>query len=274
MSNEIVTTQGQGLISYNKEQLSLIKEMYAKKATDTELQLLLYMSNRYGLDILTKQIWCVKFGDAAAQIYAGRDGFLEVGHRSNQFDGMETKIKRIDEPISIEYSAWENRVKVNKTFKSDYQFVATCTVYRKDMEHPIEVEVYEEEYSTGQSLWQTKRRTMIGKVAESQALRKAFSISGLYAEEEIYQEKVEIDENKPTTEEVVEADVIINSVIDKNKVDAIIALAKRKGINQKSICTKFKLNSFEEMTIVEWSSAMDNLNLRPDKKANPLEGVI
>lgn len=272
--NEIVTTQNQGLITYNKEQVQLIKDMYAKRATDAELKLLMYMSDKYGLDILTKQIWCIKFGEAAAQIYAGRDGFLEVGHRSGKLNGIETPITRVEEPFSVEYFVWENKQKVKKVFKSDYQFVATCTVFRTDMEHPITVEVYEEEYSTGQGLWQTKRRTMIGKVAESQALRKAFSISGLYAEEEIYQEKVEINENAPTTEEAVEAEIIINSKIDKNKIDAIIALAQRKGINQKSICDKYKIDKFEDMTIVEWSSAMDNLNLRPDKKANPLEGVI
>lgn len=267
--------QSQSLITYDKDQINLIKSMYAKKSTDDELKLLMYMSNKYGLDILTKQIWCIKFGEAAAQIYAGRDGFLEVGHRSGKFDGIETKITKIDEPFSIQYSAWENKVKVNKTFKSEHQFVATCTVYRKDIEHPIVVEVYEEEYSTGQSLWQSKRRTMIGKVAESQALRKAFSISGLYAEEEINTaEKVEINENKPTTEEFVEADVITHSIIDKVKIITITAVALRKGIKEKNICDAYKIDRFEQMTYNDWKAAMDRLELRPDKKSNPLEGVI
>jgi hypothetical protein len=44
--------------------------------------------------------------------------------------------------------------------------------------------VWEEEYSTGIDNWDRKRRTMISKVAESQCLRKAFSISGIYAPEE------------------------------------------------------------------------------------------
>jgi len=272
--NELAVTQNQGLITYDKDQINLIKELYAKKSTDAELKLLMYMSNKYGLDILTKQIWCIKFGDAAAQIYAGRDGFLEVGHRSGKFNGIETKVVRIDEPLLIEYSAWENRVKVNKIFSSEYQFVATCTVFRTDMEHPITVEVYEEEYSTGQSLWQSKRRTMIGKVAESQALRKAFSISGLYAEEEIYAEKIEVNENKPTTAEFVEADVITNSVIDKVKVATIRVIAEKKGIKEKNICDSYKIDSFANMTFEEWKSAMDKLELRPDKVKNPLEGVI
>ena len=274
--NEIATiqNQGQGLVSYNKEQVQLIKDMYAKQATNEELSLLMYMSNKYGLDILTKQIWCIKFGSAAAQIYAGRDGFLEVGHRSGKFNGIETKVTRIEEPIYIEYSTWENKVRVKKTFSSEYQFVATCTVFRTDMEHPITVEVYEEEYSTGQSLWQTKRRTMIGKVAESQALRKAFSISGIYAEEEMYQDKTEPNENRPTTAEIVEVDEIIHNPLSKDKVEAIKERAIAKGINQKSICKAYNLDTFDQMDIEQWAEAMDKLGLRPDKKANVLEGVI
>jgi len=53
------------------------------------------------------------------------------------------------------------------------------------MSHPFEVEVYASEYSTGKNLWRDKPRTMIQKVAEAHALRRAFSISGLYAPEEI-----------------------------------------------------------------------------------------
>jgi hypothetical protein len=60
------------------------------------------------------------------------------------------------------------------------------------MSHPFEVEVALEEYQRkyGDSvplefrIWETKPRTMIQKVAESQALRKAFSAFGLYSPEE------------------------------------------------------------------------------------------
>jgi hypothetical protein len=41
-----------------------------------------------------------------------------------------------------------------------------------------------EEYAKDTEIWKKMPRTMIQKVAESQALRKAFSVSGLYAPEE------------------------------------------------------------------------------------------
>ena len=151
-------------ISYNKEQVDMIKNMYAKNATDDELKLLMYMSRKYSLDILTREIWCVKFAEQPAQIYAGRDGFLEVAHRSGKFDGMESGTKKVGGEL-----------------------VGWCNVYRKDMSHPIAIEVPFEEYDTGKALWRTKPRTMIQKVAESQALRRAFRISGIYSPEEMGQ---------------------------------------------------------------------------------------
>lgn len=267
-----LTVQHQDIINYNSDQLKLIKDMYAKDATNNELELLMYMSNKYGLDILTKQIWCVKFGTKAAQIYAGRDGFLEVGHRSGLFNGMETKTVKVMEPFTVKYFSWDNGKKVWEDFKCDYQFVSTCTVYRKDMDHPIEVEVYEEEYSTGQSLWTSKRRTMTAKVAESQCLRKAFSISGLYSPEEIYQSSEVIHD----TSKIIETDKDIeNPIIDKTKIDTIKEIAKRKGIIQHSICEAYGIKEFKEMKFNEWKDATDKLNLRPDKIIkNDLDGII
>jgi hypothetical protein len=64
---------------------------------------------------------------------------------------------------------------------------AYAKVYRKDMDNPFYVEVDMAEYSTGQALWKSKPRTMLIKVAESQALRRAFSISNIYGEEEMGQ---------------------------------------------------------------------------------------
>lgn len=145
--------------------IALIKAKVAPDATNTEFELLMYMSAQYGLDPLLKQIWLVKFGNSPAQIYAGRDGFLEIAHRSGHFDGMETKVN-----MSADGSRIES---------------ATCTVWRNDMQHPFTSNVLFNEYSTGKSLWTSKPAVMIGKVAESVALRKAFSVSGLYSPEEM-----------------------------------------------------------------------------------------
>ena len=164
MSDLPATTGAGGIVpaQYNQQQIQLIRDMCARDCTDNEFLLLMQLAKTYQLDPFAKQIWAVKYGNNPAAIFCGRDGFLAIAHRSGKFDGMESG-----------------------TRKDGDDLVGWCRVYRKDMSRPFEVEVSLSEYSTGKNLWQTKPKTMIVKVAESHALRRAFGISGLYAPEEI-----------------------------------------------------------------------------------------
>jgi len=155
------------LALWNAEEQKLIKETVAKGATDPEFRLFLYTAARYGLDPLVRQIWCVKYSGHPAQIFAGRDGFLSIAHRSGEFAGIRSGTRK-DE---------------------DGEIIGWAEVHRKDFEMPFRVEVYLSEYHTGQSLWKSKPRTMIKKVAEAQALRQAFDITGIYIQEEIDPDK-------------------------------------------------------------------------------------
>lgn len=164
MSDLPATTSGGGIIpaQYNQQQIQLIRDMCARDCTENEFLLLMQLAKTYQLDPFAKQIWAVKYGNNPAAIFCGRDGFLAIAHRSGKFDGMESG-----------------------TRKDGDDLIGWCRVYRKDMSRPFEVEVSLSEYSTGKNLWLTKPKTMIVKVAESHALRRAFGISGLYAPEEI-----------------------------------------------------------------------------------------
>jgi phage recombination protein Bet len=141
------------------EDIDLIKRTVAAGANESEFRLFLYIAQRYNLDPLVKQIWLIKYGTSPTAIFTSRDGFLSIGHRSGQFDGMETQAVKDD---------------------SGKITGAICRVWRKDMSHPFTVEVSRTEYDTGKGNWQKMPETMIKKVAESQCLRRAFDISGLY----------------------------------------------------------------------------------------------
>ncbi len=167
----VAATTAPAPATFNIDQINLIKATVARNCTNTEFELFMYLAAQYHLDPLRKQIWMTKWGENPASIFTGRDGFLEIAHRSGQFDGMESGTKTVKEGDKEEMIGW-------------------CRVYRKDMHHPFEVEVYFKEYeqkskSGKDTLWQTKPRTMIIKVAESHCLRRAFSISGLYSPEEM-----------------------------------------------------------------------------------------
>lgn len=159
---ELTTTEGANLPQqYDTEKLALIKRMYAKGTTNDEFAVFMELAKRYELDPFSKQIWAVKYNDQPANIFCGRDGYLAIAHRSGQFNGMESGTKGEGKDM-----------------------IGWCKVYRKDMRMPFSVEVHRSEYDTGKSVWASKPRTMIQKVAEAQALRRAFSISGLYSPEE------------------------------------------------------------------------------------------
>ncbi len=174
---------------WSREQVELIKRTVAKGASDDELKLFLHLAARYDLDPFTRQIWFIKYGDDA-HIFTGRDGFLHIAHRSGAFNGMQTQLR--EEPVPFEIKFYNKREKRWEALKKPSQFVAVCTVFRKDMEQPFKCEVWESEYSTGQGLWPTKRRVMIQKVAEATTLRRAFDISGLYLPEEVSENEVEV----------------------------------------------------------------------------------
>jgi phage recombination protein Bet len=174
-----------------KEDLQLVKDLTAKGCSDNEFKLLVHMANEYQLNPLKKEIWAVKYGFNPAQIFVSRDGFLSIAHKSGQFNGMETTF---------------DEVKLDDNKKD---LTATCIVYRKDMEHPISVTVYQSEYDSKMSVWKTKPRTMLQKVAESQALRRAFNVDGVYSPEEFDQVK---DNEQKIDNKVIDVKEQINNL--------------------------------------------------------------
>lgn len=164
---------------FSEDEVNLIKSTVAKDCTNTEFKFLMYLASEYNLDPIRRQIWCIKYGDAPATIFTGRDGFLQIAHRSGQFDGMKSW---------VEYAK-------DADGNDDYSrpLKGHCTVWRKDMSRPFETEVLFQEYVIPQqpgkkpTLWQTKPSVMILKVAESVCLRKVFAVTGLYSPEEMGQ---------------------------------------------------------------------------------------
>lgn len=81
--------------------------------------------------------------------------------------------------------------------KEDKVISCTITVKRKVEEYVGEYSatVYFDEYNTGYNLWKTKPKTMIAKVAEIHALRKACpeELSQVYVEEDYQKETPETD---------------------------------------------------------------------------------
>lgn len=178
MSKEIA------LINFNEDQIALIKAQIAPKATDNELQLFLYQARRTGLDPLTRQIYAIhrncketEYGKEVWKqkmtIQTSIDGFRVIAERSGDYAGQ-------DEPIFDE---------------SDGLKSCKITVYRfrGDVRYPAAVGIaYFKEYVQDSPLWKKMPHTMIAKVAEALALRKAYpqDLSGLYTGDEMEQANI------------------------------------------------------------------------------------
>jgi len=167
MTTDITTTTAGTPAEWESAELiQTVRHMYADGATDPEFKIFCEMAKLLGLNPMLKQIWCVKNKnrpDLPAQIYASRDGFLAIAHRSGQFDGMQSGTRKNDEGDEI---GW-------------------CRIWRKDASHPFEVEILRKEYDTHKNLWESKPQTMTIKVAEAHCLRRAFDIQGVYTPDEM-----------------------------------------------------------------------------------------
>jgi phage recombination protein Bet len=173
MSTELVK------LDFSNEQIELIKSQIAPKATNDELKLFIYQAKRTGLDPLARQIYAIhrKSGNVEKMtIQTSIDGFRVIAERSGDYGGQ-------DEPIFIEDGKGLQCCKVTVyRFRGDIRYVAAVGVaYWNEY-----VQAYNGQPS---GLWAKMPHTMLSKVAEALALRKAYpqDLSGLYTADEMAQ---------------------------------------------------------------------------------------
>lgn len=175
-------------IEFDKEQMAVIEsQFFPQGATKAEQAYCFSVARELCLNPITREIYFVtrrqKVNDkwvSKVEPMVGRDGFLTIAHRTNKFAGIETTAG-IREVPQLENGTWGIKL----------QLVAECSVWRKDSSKPFTVQVAYNEYCQKTSegsptkFWAEKPETMLKKVAESQALRKAFNIHGVYSPEEL-----------------------------------------------------------------------------------------
>jgi phage recombination protein Bet len=160
-------------IEFTDDQVSLIKSQIAKDCATDELKLFLYQCKRTGLDPLTRQIYAIK-RSGRMTIQTSIDGFRVIAERSGSYAGQDEPVWVDDEqgmPIKC-------TVKVYRFAPSGERFCAG-----------VGVAYFKEYYPNPMNLQKSMPHTMIAKVAEALALRKAYpqDLSGLYTSDEMSQ---------------------------------------------------------------------------------------
>lgn len=197
-------------IEFTSDQEDLIKRQIAPKATPDEFKLFLYQCKRTGLDPLTRQIYCIhrkqKQGDAWVEkmtVQTSIDGFRVIAERSGDYGGQEEPefIYTGDKLVCCKVPVFR--------FRGDVRYKAAVGVAFWDEYVPTD----RDGKPTG--LWAKMKHTMLSKVAEALALRKAYpqDLSGLYTAEEMQQADSKEQHTQTTVDQpatVVEPEVSID----------------------------------------------------------------
>jgi len=209
-------------------EIELVKSYVARGASDDELAVYLHQASRLGLDPMAREIWCVKMLDYKtgepktdkygneypAQIMVGRDGFLAIAERSGEFDGLVSGVVKANDEFEFGLEKPVHKFGRDEKGLRGPIVGAYAYVYRKDRAYPFRVFAEWTEHGlpktrdadgnlvTGKTPWKDTPSLMIKKVAESNALRLAFRVSGVVAAEGS-------DEDTETdATEIVDAEVI------------------------------------------------------------------
>lgn len=168
-------------IEHSDKQIELIKQSFGlQDVGEAEFTHFMAVAKQLQLDPLTKQIYAIPYknrrtGVVTLTIMTSIDGARAVAARTETYAGVDAPVYTYNEHGRIQE--------------------CSVTVYRivQGVRCPFINQVDFSEYNTGEKVWASKPKTMIAKVAEMGALRKAFpqQFSKIYESAEINNEPIE-----------------------------------------------------------------------------------
>jgi phage recombination protein Bet len=290
----------------NTKTVQEIKETFAKGLSDAEFATFKQIATTTNLNPFLKEIWAIKSYNRPAQIFIGRDGYRKGAQFSTEYEYHFSDAVYSNDSFSI----------VNKEVQHTYNLKdrgeivgAYCTVKRKSSSIPQFLFVEFSEYYQGNkdengkikvnaqgqqmkpTLWDSKKATMIKKVAEAQGLRMAFQnvFAGTYAEEEFKIETTQETTSKPpfkTTQETTSKpplktiDEAIEEIKQVNNVDPydkmIMSLIRKfyTDFQMKNSHSDLSFETFTEMALTKYYNKTDLNKLTPAEKKDLLQILV
>ena len=214
-TTEVVPAQVEAAIAetgsgFTPAQVALIRSMFARGATDDELAVYLRIAAKYELDPLARQIWLIceldekgnrKLGrdgqPRPPQLQPSRDGWRVIAQRNPLSDGIQAAAVYSGDEYDAkptEGVVHHRAVFTAKGTRDGKLSGAWALVWRKDWRHPAFAFASWQEYGlpmtrkdgdpngdliNAWSPWRKYPSAMIEKVAETNALKRAFPLSGL-----------------------------------------------------------------------------------------------
>ena len=157
------------------------------QVSDKEVAMYVQLCKSQQLNPFLKEAYLIKYSNnTPASIVVSKDAFIKRAEAHPQYDGMKSGIIVMNKEGKVTEREGAFRLP-NESVVGGW-----ARVFRKDKKTETYDSVSYEEYAVKDSngnintMWRTKPATMIQKVAEVHALRKAFPerLSGMYVEEE------------------------------------------------------------------------------------------
>lgn len=237
-----------------KEQLELLKQTYAKGASDTEFKMLFAVGNKVGADPLRKEIYLVPFWDNDAKRMArtpvvGIDWYRKQAGKSPNYAGQGE-------------AEFGNDVTSNGCTHPEW---AVVPIYNHRFSQPVRVRVFWNEVAkiskdgVAVSNWKTMPHTMLAKCSEAQGIRKAFpeEVGGVYIEEEMPTEIITATAIETTKTNIQAAEV--KAVLDPGKVEYLGQLLQCIGKKPEAFLKFLKKDKIEDLTDSEADSWIEKM---------------
>lgn len=172
---------------WEPEQVEAIKQTVARDCSPAEFVMFLELAARYQLDPFARQIWAAKMGEGhGVAVLVGRDGLQAIADRNETFDGMDSDVVVAGDKLIRDKETGEFVHEWGEDHLTGEIIGAWAMVWRSDRRKPTCFYARMSEYSKPNSkFWQRFKSAMIVKCAESMALKRAYSITGLLVEEEV-----------------------------------------------------------------------------------------
>ena len=180
--------------------------------SNQQVKQFLAVSMAFGLNPWKKEVYPVTYnnkdGSKTMSIVTGYEVYLKRAEQNPNYDGYETQMVGEFVRGKVNKSGKNGNYQVDAMVPKDGDASCICKVYRKDRKVPVKCEVFFSEYDQGNSMWQSKPRVMLEKVAIARAFRLAFPVEfgGMpYESAELSPEKGLDPEKEIKVEQAIEA---------------------------------------------------------------------
>lgn len=156
--------------------MSTVMPNSGQRITESQFISFIALANEYKLNPLTKEIYAFPTKGGGIQTIVSIDGWLGMINNHPHFNGM-----------TFDDASDENGKLIS----------ITCSIYKKDIEHPIQVTEYMQECAGTSDFWKRWPARMLRHKAVIQAGRYAFGLSGISDPDEAdrFEEDKEIQVN-------------------------------------------------------------------------------